>query len=65
MNESNMASYFQEAGNLSGSCTGMCSEVAGPSNSGSRNLFGLLDREKKTDPDSLNRATHGWLPSWL
>ena len=34
-NESNMASYFPEAGNLNGSNAGMCSEVAGPSSSGS------------------------------
>ena len=33
-NESNMASYFSEAGNLNGSNSDMCSDVAGPSSSG-------------------------------
>ena len=34
MNESNMASYFPEAGNLNGSNADICSDVAGPSSSG-------------------------------
>ena len=33
------ASYFPEAGNLIGSNTDMCSDVAGPSSSGSGDLF--------------------------
>ena len=35
----NMASYFLEAGNLNGSNDDMCSDVAEPSNSSSRDLF--------------------------
>ena len=38
-NEFNMASYFPEAGNLNGSNAVMCSNVAGPSSSGSEDLF--------------------------
>ena len=43
-NESNMASYFAEAGNLNCSNADMCSGVAGPSSSGSGDLFELSDR---------------------
>ena len=42
--EFNMASYFPEAGNLNGSNADMCSDVAGPSISGSGDLFELSDR---------------------
>ena len=38
-NESNMASYFSEAGNLNGSNADMCSYAAGPSSSGSGDLL--------------------------
>ena len=63
-NESNMASYFPEAGNLNGSNTEMCYDVAGPSSSGSGDLFELSDRSDKTDPESLNsRAKHYRPPS--
>ena len=47
-NESNMASYFPEAGNLNGSNADMCSDVAGPSSSGSGDLFELSDRSNTT-----------------
>ena len=39
--ESNVESYFSEAGNLNGRNADMCSDVAGPSSSHSRNLFEL------------------------
>ena len=39
--ESNRPSYFPEAGNLDGSNADMCSNVAGPSSSGSGDLFEL------------------------
>ena len=39
MNESNMASYFPEAENLNDSNADMCSDVVGPSRSGSGDLF--------------------------
>ena len=38
-NESNMASYFHEAGNLNGCNADMCSDMTGPSSSGSGALF--------------------------
>ena len=43
-NELNMASYFPEAGNLNCSNADICSGVAGPSSSGSGDLFELSDR---------------------
>ena len=61
--ESNMASYFPEEGNLNGRNTDMCSDVAGPSSSGSGDLFELSERSNKADPESLNRADHYWPPS--
>ena len=42
--ESNMASYFSEAGNLNGRNADMCSDVAGLSSSGSRDLFEFSDK---------------------
>ena len=39
-----MASYFPEAGNVNGSNTDVCSDVAGPLSSGSDALFELSDR---------------------
>ena len=42
--ESNMASYFLEAGNLNGRNAGTCSDVAGPSSSGSGDFFELSYR---------------------
>ena len=45
-NESNMVSYFPEAGNLNGSNADVCSDVAGPSSSSLGNLFELSDRSK-------------------
>ena len=47
-NESNMASYFPEVKNLNGSYADMCSDMAGPSSSGSGDLFELSDRSNKT-----------------
>ena len=47
-NESNMASYFPEAGNLNGSNADMCSDVTGPWSSGSGDLFELSDRSNET-----------------
>ena len=38
-NESNMASYLPEAGNSNGSNADMCPDEAGPSSSGSGDLF--------------------------
>ena len=46
--ESNMASYFSEAINLNGSNAYMCSDVAGPSSSGSGDLFELSERSNTT-----------------
>ena len=43
-NKSNVTSYFPEAGNLNGSNADMCSDVAGPSSSGSGDLSELSDR---------------------
>ena len=59
-NKSNMPSYFPEAENFNGR-----SDVAGPSSVGSGDLFELSDKSLKTDPESLNLATHGWTPSWI
>ena len=47
-NESTMASYFPEVGNLNGSNADICSDVAGPSSSGSGNLFELPDWSNET-----------------
>ena len=41
MHESNMASYFSEAGNLNGRNADLCSDVAGPSSSDSGYLLEL------------------------
>ena len=49
---------FPQSGNSNGSNADMCSEVAGPSNSGSGDLSELSNRSNETDPESLNRATH-------
>ena len=46
--ESNMVSYFPEEGNLNASNADMCSDVAGPSCSGSGDLFELSDRSNET-----------------
>ena len=46
--ESNMASYFSEAGNFNGSNAYMCSDAAGPSSKGSGDLFELSDKSNKT-----------------
>ena len=46
--ESNMASYLPEAGSLYGRNADMCSDVAGPSSSGSGDLFELSDRSNTT-----------------
>ena len=48
MNESNMASHLPEAGNLNGRNANMCSDVAGPSNSCSWDLFELSGRSNIT-----------------
>ena len=40
------AGFFPDAGNLNASNADMCSDTAGPSNSGSGVLFELLDRSK-------------------
>ena len=42
-----------EAGNLNGNNADTCSDVAGPSSSGSDDLFELSDRSNKTDPEFL------------
>ena len=46
--ESSMASYFPEAGNLNDRNADMCSDVAGPSSTGSEDLFELSDRSNTT-----------------
>ena len=56
-------SWFPEAGNINCSNADMCFDVAGPSSSGSGDLFELSDRSDKTDTESLHRAMHYWLPS--
>ena len=48
-NESNIASYFPEAGNINGSNADMCSDAAGPLSKGQGDLFVLSDRSNKTD----------------
>ena len=63
-NESNIALYFPKAWNLNGSNADMCSDVAGPLSSSLGVLFKLSNRSNKTDPESIDRATHGWT-SWL
>ena len=65
MKKSNMVLYFPEEGNLNGSNIDACSDVAGLSSSSLGDLFELSERLNKTDPDTLNRATHYWLPSWI
>ena len=42
--ESNIVSYFHEAGNLSDSNAGMCSDMTEPSGSGTDDLYELSDR---------------------
>ena len=46
-NKSNMGSYFPEAGNLNSSNADMCSDVAGPSSSGSGDFFEPSDSQLK------------------
>ena len=47
--ESNIASYFPEAGNLNGSNVGMCFDVAEPSNSGSGDFLSFwIDHGSRT-----------------
>ena len=53
--ESNVASYFPEAGNLNGRNADMCSDVAGLSNSGLVDLFELSDR---SNTFTISRTTN-------
>ena len=46
--ESNIGSYFPEVGNLNDRNADMCTFVAGPSSSGSGDLFELSDRPNTT-----------------
>ena len=46
--ESNMALYFTEVGNFNDSNAHKCSDVAGPSSSGSGDLLELSDRSNTT-----------------
>ena len=46
--ESNVASYFPEAGNLNGRNGDMCSAVAGTTSSLSRDIFELSGRSNTT-----------------
>ena len=46
--ESNMTSYFPEAGSLNGSNADMCSDVAGPSSNGSGDLFDFGSSSRST-----------------
>ena len=54
-----MASYFSEAGNLNGSNAYMCSDVAGPSSSGSGDLFdfGSSSRSRTFTISSITSTT--------
>ena len=44
---------FPEVGNVNGSNADVCSDVAGPSSSGSGDLIELSDRSYKSDPESF------------
>ena len=46
--KSSMAPYFPEAGNLNGRDANMCFDVAGPSSSGSGDLFEPSDKSNTT-----------------
>ena len=61
--ESNMASYFPEAGNLNSGNGDICSDVAGPSYKGSRDLFALSDRSKTPYFYHFSHYKHYWPPS--
>ena len=61
-NKSKMASYFPGAGNLNGSDTEICFDVAGPSSSGSGNLEDHSESSNKMS-ETLNRDTSGWTSS--
>ena len=59
-NESNVASYFPEEGNLNDSNADLCFDVAGPSSSGSDDLYDLLDSSRScTFAISPNTRTAG------
>ena len=64
-NESNMASYFPEAGNSNGGNADLSSNVAGPSSSGSGDLFQLSDRSKIPYFYYFPHSSHCWTPSWI
>ena len=61
-NESNMASYFLEAGNLNDSNADMCSDVTGPSISGSGDLFDFRSSSRcrtfNISPTTSNTGRH-------
>ena len=57
-NESNMASFFPDAGNLNGSNADMCSDVTGPSSSSSSDLFELSDLVLIISPTTSTAGRH-------
>ena len=58
--ESNVASYFPEAGNLNGRNADMCSDVAGPSSSGSGDFLSFqVGQILRTFTISLTTSTTG------
>ena len=61
-NESHMALYFPEAGNLNDSNADMCSDVAGPSSSGTGDLFDLgsssRSRSSISSPTTSTNVRH-------
>ena len=64
-NESNIPSYLPAVGSLKGRNTYMCSDVAGPSSSGSSDLFELSDMSNETVNLLYPHHLHYWPPSWI
>ena len=58
MNESNIAPYFPEAGNLNSSNADICSIVVGLSISVSGDLFELLDRSNRIISPTTSTNRH-------
>ena len=58
----NMTSYFPEAGNVNSSNAGMCSDVAGPSSSGTEDFLsfqtGLISQTFTTFPTTSITGRH-------
>ena len=58
MNPIIMASFFPEAGNVSGSNADMCSHVAGLSSSGSGDLFDLSYKSRSHTSSTSTTGRH-------